>query len=90
MKFERTWIEEPDVEWVIVKTDPQHSDRRDYWFRRWNGVLVLSGYCTGHALEYLKKNVDIPVVERKLDENQLRLTDFSNEVDDRTATCAVG
>ncbi|WP_436930569.1 hypothetical protein [Halosimplex halobium] len=89
MTFERTWIEEVDEDRMIVKTEPHHQAVREYWFDRRGEAWAPSGHVTGHVIEYLRMNVDEPVLNRRLGDGQLQLHDFSVEVADRAEVIAV-
>jgi len=89
MTFEETWVSEHDEDRLVVLTNPRHQDVHRYEFQKRGEAWVPSGVVTGHALEYARDHVDQPVLNRRLGDGQLQLSDFSESVADRAEVIAV-
>jgi hypothetical protein len=89
LTFEETWVEVESEDRLIVKTNPRHQSVHRYEFHRKGDAWVPDGVVTGHALEYARNHVDEPVLDRRLADGQLQLSDFSETVADRSAVHAV-
>ncbi|SNZ12370.1 hypothetical protein SAMN06269185_1662 [Natronoarchaeum philippinense] len=90
MTFEETWIAGSDEDRLIVKTNPRHQDVHLYEFHRRGEAWVPSGVVTGHVIEYARNNVEEPVLNRRLGDGQLQLSDFLESVESRSEVIAVG